>query len=404
MEVVETQVGVGVFRAEGQVEGHVAAPGPGVFQQVQIIGNEETLAGREYAEVVGEDVGGAVAAAAEGAQRDPVGGRPADIGPRGEEPAVQRAVLQVYAADEGEGIFQREGIFPEARDGVLLAAVVVAGILIEGFGAVSDNGPEVLRVVAEHLIEVIVLPGGAQFDLVGLVDLVLVDEVGESGILLGIIILETEERIEFVAVEVGHQGDIGAVLLVEGEADLEIAVDAAVLDVGTPDPVLQVEGIVLGGVHLAAEAVVVEEAAAEADLHPARGVVEPAAGEVELQVFRLVAEAVLVVVHIRGGAAYVGHIDHTPLFVELDGRGDVGFVHPVGTAVELDEERGLVGGLAVFHIDLAGDGLQAVDHGRGAFGDLDAFEPLSGDERHSERAGDAPHHGAVFVEHLGVGA
>ena len=381
-EVVEAQVSVGVFRTEGQIEGDVAAPGPGVFEEIEIVFDGIRLSRRENAEVVGKDVGGAIAAATQRPEGDPVSRRPAKVGARSEEPAVERVVLQVDTAHEGQGLLVVEGVFAESRNRVLLAAEALPGIVVE----------------------VVELPGGAELHFVHFVDLVLVDEVGEGGVLGGVVVFQAEERLEFVVVEVGDQGDVGAVLLVEGEADLEVAVDALVFDVRAPDLVLQVVGVVLGGVHLAAEAVVVEEAAAEADLHAARGVVEPAAGKIELQVLRLVAEAVLVVVHLVSRAAHVGHVDHAPLFVELDGRSDVGLEHGVGTAVELDEERGLVGGLAVFHVDLAGDGFQAVDHRRGSFGDLDALEPLAGDERHAERRGDAPHHGPVLVEHLGVGA
>ena len=398
-EVVETQVSVGVLRAEGQVEGHVAAPGPGVLQQVEVaqlhIRCKEILSGREDAEIVGKDVGGAVAAAAQGTQRHPVGRRPADVGAGCEEPAVEGIVLQIHAAYEREAVTGREGVFGKSRNGILTAAEVFPGIMVRR---------QRILILSVHLVEIVELPGGSKFNLVGLVDFVLVDQIGKSGILSGVILFHAEEGIEFVMVEIRHQCDVGGVLLVEWHTDLEVAVDAAVLDVGAPDPVPYVDGVVFGGVHLAAEAVVVDKAAAEADLHTARGVIEPAAGEVQLQVFRLVAEAVLVVVHLRGGAAHVGHIDYAPFFVELDGRGDVALEHGVGAAVELDEERRLVGGLAVLHVDLAGDGFQAVDYGRGTFGDLDALQPLSGDERHPEGSGDAAHHGPVLVEHLGVGA
>ena len=109
-------------------------------------------------------------------------------------------------------------------------------------------------------------------------------------------------------------------------------------------------------------------------------------------------------VHVHKIAAKVAEQYRAPfaLIVKLVCAGDV----KVGLGVVhhrcLHIQRDLVGRLAVFHIDLSGHRLHAIDDGSDALGNLNAFKPLRRHIVQSPRSGQTAHDGAVFVKHLHI--
>ncbi len=168
---------------------------------------------------------------------------------------------------------------------------------------------EVLIVAVENAVQ-------PEREFVAFIDFVLIEQVEEAGMLPGEIFRGTEPRVHILVAVVGHESDVLRIVFVQRHADLEIAVYGLVEDVRTPGIYLAVcQSVVLVTVvvvemlpafgvleHLASETAVTQGAHSETDLHAARGVVEPAVGEVELEHARIVEEGVVVMIH-RGEVA-----------------------------------------------------------------------------------------------------
>ena len=122
---------------------------------------------------------------------------------------------------------------------------------------------------------------------------------------------------------------------------------------------------------------------------------------------RQVAEAVPVVVHLpHVGVGRTVEQQHTrELAVARDGEGgrDVGLGTQLVVEVEVHEEALLVRRLAVFEVDLSGDGVVPRRDGGHALRDLDRVEPHAGRVTQPVGGAQAPHDRTVLVEDLGVG-
>ena len=240
--------------------------------------------------------------------------------------------------------------------------------------------------------------------------LVLIQEVDEGSMLGSVERARGEIAVHFVEIVISHDGDVGTVLLIEREAGLHIGPDVVVQDAGRPvfgkcGRPADITGR-LFRIQLSPATPVPEDVRAEAQLHAGRVEIEPAVAQVELELARIVHEAVHIMVHRLEIAVRMAEEHGAPFafIVQLQGTDDIevrlGIVHHG----RLHIERFLVGGFAVLQVDLARHRFHAVDDRRDAFGDLDAFQPLPGHVIEPEGSGQAPHRRAVLIQHLRVDA
>ena len=126
----------------------------------------------------------------------------------------------------------------------------------------------------------------------------------------GKVLRGTEPRVHILIAIVSNERYVLRIVLVQRNADLEVAVNGAVQDVRTPRVYLirgkSVAFVVLVLVkmllsigilkHLPSKSAVAQSPHAEAHLNTAWGIVEPAIGQVELKHARVVEQGVVVVV------------------------------------------------------------------------------------------------------------
>ena len=136
---------------------------------------------------------------------------------------------------------------------------------------------------------------------------------------------------------------------------------------------------------------VLERPQSESYLDAGRAVIEPAVGDIELQHFRVVPEAVVIVVECLEIAGNVTEDDGAPALAHLEGRGNVEIGLRVIHRGKIHEERLLVRRFAVFCIYLACNGFHSIDDSGQTLGDLDALKPLARHVGESERGRDAAH-------------
>ena len=83
---------------------------------------------------------------------------------------------------------------------------------------------------------------------------------------------------------------------------------------------------------------------------------------------------------------------------------NVGLGTQLVVEVQIDEQPLFVGRLAMFEVDLPGDGLVSGRHGGDPFGYLDRVEPHARRVAQTIGGAQAPHDRTVLVENLGIGS
>ena len=294
---------------------------------------------------------------------------------------------------------------PETRYERELVLVVVGVFPEEARGSQGGQAVEFvfggIRYAEEVLVVEIQHRARSHGEFVGLVNLVLVEQVEPAGMLAGKVLRGSEPRVHVLVAVVQHHRYVLGVVLVERNSEFYVSVYGTVQYGGTPAArfaasetlAVAVEGLFAAAVgrnhhmsllayalhrRLSAATVVTYRAHSETQLQAARGIVEPAVGQVELQGHRVVEEAVPVVVHSDYVSADVPQDHCTPAVVELQGRGQVEVGLRVVHKGEVQEEGLLIGRLAVLEVYLPRHRLHSVDHRGGSLGYLYAFEPLPG--------------------------
>ena len=260
-------------------------------------------------------------------------------------------------------------------------------------------------------------------------EVVIIHQIERQRILVSAVVVQPEIGLLVEMVEVGHEGQVRAHLVLlrlvidrrsHGHSDLEIAVGVAVADMRPveghpralrlPVPVAEhrlAHGVGVPVVEHASEAALLHEFPAPADLRAVVGRIEPLVGHVELRRPGQVAESVVVVVHLPHVriARAVQQDDARELLVprHRKGRRYVGLGAQLVVEIEVHEEPLRVGGLAVFEVDLPGDGLVPRRHRRHALRHLDRIEPHAGRIAQPVGGAQAPHDRTVLVENLRVG-
>ena len=261
-------------------------------------------------------------------------------------------------------------------------------------------------------------------------EVVVVHQVQRQGVLVSVVVVEPEVGLLAEVVEVGDERQVRTHLVLllgivhrraHGHADLEVAVGVAVADVRAveghrlpgllPVPVARhrlAHGRGILVVEHAAQAVLLHELPAPADLRAVVRGVEPFVGHVDLIRERKVAETVVVVIHLAhvGVHRAVEQDDARELLVAAyrEGRREVHLRAEFVVEVEVQEEPLVVGRLAVLEVDLSGDGLVSGGDRRHALRHLDRVEPHARRIAQSVGGAQAPHDRAVLVEDLRVGA
>ena len=168
-------------------------------------------------------------------------------------------------------------------------------------------------------------------ELVRLVDLVLIQEVTEQGVLVCDILCRTEIRIHVLVGVIADQRNALRTFFIQRNTDLEITVCRTVHDIGSPRIkmvcglnyveicILVIEVTVSVDVldHLSSEAAVLKGTYAETDLHAVVGLVEPAVSKVELKHHRIIEEAVSVHVMRLDVSRHMSEDDCAPLVAHL---------------------------------------------------------------------------------------
>ena len=153
-------------------------------------------------------------------------------------------------------------------------------------------------------------PVQSERKLMVFIHFVLIQKIYEPGVLPGKVLCGTEPRVHILIAIVSNERYVLRIVLVQRNADLEVAVYGAVQDVRTPRVYLirgkSVAFVVLVLVkmllsigilkHLPSKSAVAQSPHAEAHLNAAWGIVEPAIGQVELKHARVVEQGVVVVV------------------------------------------------------------------------------------------------------------
>ena len=306
--------------------------------------------------------------------------------------------------------------------GFALVAVEVEIALLQ----IRDPG----RTVQQPLLVIVQMGLHAEDQRRPVGEVMVVHQIQRHGVLASVVIVQSEIGILAEMVVIGHEGEVRThlVLLVgvvdgrsHGHADLEVGVGVAVADVRPveghfliglrPVPVVA-HGVAHGRRVLvaehAAETVLLHELPSPADLRAVVGGIEPLVRHVDLVREGQVAEPVVVVVH----PAHVGvhrsvEQDDAREFLVLrhgECRREVHLGAQFVVEVEVQEEPLLVGGLAVFEVDLPGDGLMPGGDGGDALRDLDRVEPHAGRIAQPVGGAQSVHDRAVLVEDLGVGS
>ncbi len=159
-------------------------------------------------------------------------------------------------------------------------------------------------------------------------------------------------------------------------------------------------------VHLSAQTLLVDNLPAPADLRATLGLVQPFVRHVDLVGLGHVDEAVVVVVVAARIHRAVGEDDRRQTLVARDGqcRREVDLGAQLAVEIEVEEQPLVVGGLAVFEVDLSGYGLVACRYRCHALGYLYRVEPHARRVAQTVRGARALHYGAVLVEYLRIGA
>ncbi len=321
---------------------------------VERVDDELAAAGHEVV-ALGEGVHRAEALTGRGAQAPDVVDLPLHVEARGDEGAVERAVVDAQAGHGDEAVVEVVGVLRIAAHHVLLLVHAL---------------PEV------GLAEVVVVERRAEGDVVVVGDIGLEHQLRVEVLLVDVVSLAAVGGVHLMHRGRGHPGDVGAVGGVEDEGMLHVTLVAMGVEVDAVDGIsLMVEHTAVVG--LTALALLVEQGQSAVEDVVARLAI-PAVLQVELPRLRVVHETVVVAVVLLEVILIVAEELGAEAFGEVDIAVGVGLDATHGVAVEVDVHGLVVLGLEVLHIDLPGHGLVAVLHAGVALAHLDALHPGSG--------------------------
>ena len=325
---------------------------------------------------------------------------------------VERVVVAACACYERELVADRVGVFGVEARFVLAVVHIVA----------APFDPAVVdEIVDEPFVERLQVGRDAHDERRAVGEVMAVHRIERHRVFVAGVVVQSEVGALVEVVEIGHEGDVGThlVLLVlvvdggtDGHAQFDVAVETSVADLRTVERAAVQRALAhlvahrIFVAHAAAETVLGRDLEAPAQLQSVVGGVEPAVGHVHRTRLRQVAEAVVVVVVGFGVHRTVCQHDRRELLVARHGqcRREVQLGFELVVEIEVHEEPFVVGGLAVFEIDLAGDRFVARCDRRNALRHLNRIEPHARRVAQSVGGRQPAHDGAVLVENLRIGA
>ena len=245
--------------------------------------------------------------------------------------------------------------------------------------------------------------------------IVQISQVGPRRSLPTLVGVFSKIGVHIEVVHIDHQGQTRTLLLfvllvphgcTDGFAHLQVAVQPLVFNLRAVDvSSLNLVELIGGVAHLSAHAVLIDKPPTPAPLRAVGSLIEPTVGHVYLAGHRQVAEAVAIVVQGLSVARVVQqHIgSQSLLLVKCKRHSDINLGFELVVEVEVKEEFLLVGGLAVFEVNLAGHSLVARSNRSNTLRHLNRVEPHTGSIVQTIGRANATHNRPVFVENLGVG-
>ena len=226
------------------------------------------------------------------------------------------------------------------------------------------------------------------------VEVMLQHQLGVEALLPVAVALQAERAIEIVEAPGGEQGEVGVVVAVEQESMLHVAVEAVRFNKHTVGGGAEI-------LHLSSLAVLMQ--IAESGMHDVVPfLVFPTVLQVQLFHRRRVVPAVAVLVHVHEILLIVRQHLRAEMVVQVHVTHHVGFALEAAVAINIDLQGGIILGLEVLHIDLAGNALGTVLDARGALANGDAFHPRPRHIAQRVGHGGTEGDGQVFEEHLHI--